>query len=218
MTKLGKYVWQFFGLYFIGYLMGMMAIVLLGNSLNISIHDLPIIFALSVTLPHYITKKFAKNEGRIFNESEQRIIIIRTTFVAWLVSDMLSVVFIGYCITLKVMFSSVEITSIFSAANISADSLESKLVTIPIQYLVIILIGISLVYYLLIYFCIRQNFKKAALKYNKNNEKDHAMNSELKNIAKKKLLPNPYRRLYRRLVILSLSIIVYLFFHFLGFW
>jgi hypothetical protein len=69
MIKIGKYAWQLFGLYSIGYLAGMAVVFLLDNLLNFGIHYLPIIFALCVALPYYITKNFTKNEGRIFHVS-----------------------------------------------------------------------------------------------------------------------------------------------------
>lgn len=85
-AKLTRYLWHFFGLFLLGYAIGLTALFAADHYWHINLHDLLILSLLSATIPYYICRKFIKKEGRFLNTAEQKKMTRITTLIAFVIS------------------------------------------------------------------------------------------------------------------------------------
>jgi hypothetical protein len=164
-----QYLWRFFGYYLACYLVGMAAIFIIDDLLKTNIRDIPLVVVLCIIIPTYICHKIIKNEGRFLDDIQRKRMVKKATLIAWIINSLPNIVYIGYCILLKMTVSSDDISSVLSNAQLSPDSSVASLLAIPIPYLLFMLFTMIGIYYAGIRLLIGMRFKRAAKQYKKLN-------------------------------------------------
>lgn len=165
-VSLKKYLWQFFGIYFLGFVLGLAAIYAADAFWGMKLQDALIIIALSASIPYYTAEKFIKNEGRFFNDQEQKIIIKKMSLIALGVSILPTFIYFGYAIIVKLILTPHDISLLLSKKIIS--TVDSKMLALNNSALIAIIIGAGLLYYLIIRLSISGTVKRIGKKYNKS--------------------------------------------------
>ena len=164
-VSLKKYLWQFFGIYFLGFVLGLAAIYAVDTLWGMKLQDALIIIALSASIPHYTAEKFIKNEGRFFTDIEQKAIIKKMSLIALGVSILPTLIYFGYAIIIKLILTPKEIDLLLSKNIISVG--DSKMLALNNSYLIALIIGASLLYYLIIRLSISGTVKRIGKQYHK---------------------------------------------------
>jgi len=164
-VSLKKYLWQFFGIYFLGFVIGLAAIYAVDTLWGMKLQDALIIIALSSSIPYYIGEKFIKNEGRYFTDTEQKAIIKKMSLIALGVSMIPTLIYFGYAILVKLLLTPHDISLLASKKIIS--TMDTTLLGLNNSYLIAIIIGGALLYYLIIRLSIGSTVKRIGKKYNK---------------------------------------------------
>lgn len=145
-----KYIWRFFYYYFLGYFLGMSSIFFLGSLLNTHLQDIPLIFILCIACGFMISHQIIKHESGFPSEVDCKKLVRKITLIAWLISSIPYVFYIGYCILIKALVSTSDIPFLLQEAGLSQESSVAKLLRMPILYLSITLLTIISVYYAII--------------------------------------------------------------------
>jgi hypothetical protein len=147
-VNLKKYLWPFTGLYYFW---------------GLKLQDFIIIIALSGSLPIYTAEKFTKNEGRFLTEAEQKTLVKKMSLIAVAISLLPTIIYFGCGIVMKLLFSPQEISTILAGEH--TDKGFSEIMALNNYYLIAIVVGSALLYYLFIRLMINGTFKSQRKKY-----------------------------------------------------
>ncbi len=147
---LKKYVWQFFGYYLLGYLIGITLLFSVAYFLNLRMPDLILIVILCMIVPQTLTEDFIKNEKRFFTETELAIMIKRSSLISFAINYAPSFLFIIFCLILKLTHTPSPVSN----------PLLTDFLGFSVEYLLLILVGSGLLYYLISRFLIGLSFKR----------------------------------------------------------
>lgn len=150
-AHLSKYLWRFFGLFLVGYLMGMLVILFVNHHSKIPLHDIFVLALLSLFIPSHISRKFILNEGRFFDKREQKIICLKSALLGFIIS--------------------MTPTFVYVTVQFSKPVHESTL------RLLLTLFGVSVFYFVLLWLMISRSYSRAGKKYDQKQQYyDNAIN------------------------------------------
>ncbi|HEV2613608.1 MAG TPA: ABZJ_00895 family protein [Gammaproteobacteria bacterium] len=146
-VRLTRYLWHFFGLFLVGYTIGLTALFAADHYWHINLHDLLILSLLSATIPYYICRKFTQKEGRFLNAAEQKKMTHIATLIAFVISITPTLFYAG----VKLWFGTLDMTYIHLTA----------------------LLGIYFIfYYGILRLVITANFQRARKRHEKKQQHD----------------------------------------------
>lgn len=167
-VNVNKYLWQFFRYYLVGYLIGMALILAADFLLHIKMQDMILVIILASIVPNSITMNFIKAERRFFNDAELKVMIKKSSLIAFVISIIPSVIYMAYCIILKYAFTPQEISSMLASIHIPESGMMNQFLELKTSTLAGILLASIVLYYAIIRFIVWSSFKRMGKRFAKS--------------------------------------------------
>ncbi|HEV2614875.1 MAG TPA: hypothetical protein VGV92_09280 [Gammaproteobacteria bacterium] len=167
-VNVNKYLWQFFRYYLVGYLIGMALILTADFLLHLKMQDMILVIILATIVPNSIAMNFIKAERRYFNDAELKVMIKKSSLIAFVISIIPSVIYMGYCIVIKYVLTPQEITAMLASVHIPESAMMNQFLQLKTRYLIGILAASILLYYAIIRFIVGSSFKRIGKRFYKS--------------------------------------------------